>query len=248
MWLHLRRINLLTTRSYLEVSLSKEMITNFLGWRGHRRVATKFDVYKLQIDPETGRETYQFFWGWVRFRMTSKPLWCAIFFCNISHKNSCFFRKCKELGHDICLVYKPRVLGCKLVKDTNPFADKIIGHITSVLQVNFIQIAVADPREGPGPPWFWTKIRPEGLKKIFLRPVPPPLSQGLDDRPPPPLSEGLDPPLNWYKTSKRGPFLLSLSQFVWRSSLMWRQGIICVCDSFFMFFSYNLKMVSLWTW
>ena len=37
------------------------------------------------------------------------------------------------------------------------------------------------------------------VEKIFLR-LPPPASQGLDDRspptpPPPPLSEGLDPPL-----------------------------------------------------
>ena len=206
MWLHLRRINLLTTRSYLEVSLSKEMITNFLGWRGHRRVATKFDVYKLQIDPETGRETYQFFWGWVRFRMTSKPLWCAIFFCNISHKNSCFFRKCKELGHDICLVYKPRVLGCKLVKDTNPFADKIIGHITSVLQVNFIQIAVADPREGPGPPWFWTKIRPEGLKKIFFKAGPPPLIPGSGWPPPPSLIRRSGSATELIQNFKKGAF------------------------------------------
>ena len=33
-----------------------------------------------------------------------------------------------------------------------------------------------------GPPYFYTKLRPEG-RKIFLRP--PPLSQGLDDRTPP---------------------------------------------------------------
>ena len=37
-------------------------------------------------------------------------------------------------------------------------------------------------------------MRPEGPKKIFLRPDPP-LSQGLDDRSPP-LSEGVDPPLD----------------------------------------------------
>ena len=54
--------------------------------------------------------------------------------------------------------------------------------------------SVTDP--GEGPPHFSTKLRPEGSKKFFLRP-PPPLSQGLDDRPPPspPLSEGLDPQL-----------------------------------------------------
>ena len=41
---------------------------------------------------------------------------------------------------------------------------------------------------GPGglpPPYVYTKLRPEGLKKNFLGtppPPPPPLSQGLDDR------------------------------------------------------------------
>ena len=37
---------------------------------------------------------------------------------------------------------------------------------------------------GPPPPYFSTKMRPEGPKKIFLETAPP-LSQGLDDRPPP---------------------------------------------------------------
>ena len=49
------------------------------------------------------------------------------------------------------------------------------------------------------PPYFQTKLRPEGLKKTFLRPSPPPhpLSQGLDDRALPlsVLSEDLGPPL-----------------------------------------------------
>ena len=36
----------------------------------------------------------------------------------------------------------------------------------------------------PPPPYFSTKMRPEGPKKIFLETAPP-LSQGLDDRPPP---------------------------------------------------------------
>ena len=63
-------------------------------------------------------------------------------------------------------------------------------------------ISEADPREGPGGPrprYFWTKLRPEGLKNIFSKNCPPlPLSQGLDDppHPPSPLSEGLDPPLD----------------------------------------------------
>ena len=48
---------------------------------------------------------------------------------------------------------------------------------------------VADPGEGPSPPppYFWTKLRPKGPKKVcgggdHL----PPLSKGLDDLPPPP--------------------------------------------------------------
>ena len=47
---------------------------------------------------------------------------------------------------------------------------------------------MADPGEGagggggPGPPYFQTKLRPEGRKKFFdTTPLPtPPLSQGLD--------------------------------------------------------------------
>ena len=55
---------------------------------------------------------------------------------------------------------------------------------------------VADPQEGPGspaPPYFSTKLRTEGPKKIIFgdRP-PPPLPQGLDDLHPPssPLISG----------------------------------------------------------
>ena len=51
---------------------------------------------------------------------------------------------------------------------------------------------MADP--GEGPPRLTFLDQTEG-RKIFLRPPPPCLSQGLDD-PPPPLSEGQDPPLN----------------------------------------------------
>ena len=55
--------------------------------------------------------------------------------------------------------------------------------------------AVADPGKGPGglgpPPYFWTKLRPEGPSKIFFKTAPSPLSQGLNDRLPP------APPLIW---------------------------------------------------
>ena len=44
------------------------------------------------------------------------------------------------------------------------------------------------------PPYFSTKMMPEGSKKFFRRPPPLPLSQALDDRVPA-LSEGLDSPL-----------------------------------------------------
>ena len=54
-------------------------------------------------------------------------------------------------------------------------------------------ISEADLREGPGgprqaAPYFWTKLRPEGVKNMFLKTAPPlPLSQGLDDPLPSPL-------------------------------------------------------------
>ena len=44
--------------------------------------------------------------------------------------------------------------------------------------------SLADPGEGLGPPYFGTKLRPEGAEKFFVNP--PPLSQGLYDLPPPP--------------------------------------------------------------
>ena len=50
---------------------------------------------------------------------------------------------------------------------------------------------MADPggRGTRAPPYFSTKMRPEGLKKFFVEAAPSPaLSQGLDDPPPPPLS------------------------------------------------------------
>ena len=54
------------------------------------------------------------------------------------------------------------------------------------------KVLVSGETRGPGaaptppPPYSWTKLRPEGPKKIFWR-APPPFPKGVDDRPPPPL-------------------------------------------------------------
>ena len=45
---------------------------------------------------------------------------------------------------------------------------------------------------GGGPPYFETKLRPEGLKKNIFGDQPPLLSKGLDDPPTTTLSQGLD--------------------------------------------------------
>ena len=42
-------------------------------------------------------------------------------------------------------------------------------------------------RGAQAPPYFWTKLRPEDLKKIFVETAPP-LSQGLMTGPPPYLT------------------------------------------------------------
>ena len=63
-------------------------------------------------------------------------------------------------------------------------------------------ISEADLREGPGgprqaAPYFWTKLRPEGVKNMFLKTAPPsPYLRVWMTPSPPPLSEGLDPPLD----------------------------------------------------
>ena len=64
------------------------------------------------------------------------------------------------------------------------------------LRANFPEISGAARREagGTGSPYFETKQRPEGPKKVFSD-RPPPLSQGLYDRTPLHLSEDLDPRL-----------------------------------------------------
>ena len=81
--------------------------------------------------------------------------------------------------------------------------------------LTFEPVAVADPGEGPWgpelPPYFSTKMMPEGPKKTFVE-TGPPLSQDLDDRPPPPLSEGLDLPITVDETSPAA--LLHSSRFV----------------------------------
>ena len=48
---------------------------------------------------------------------------------------------------------------------------------------------------GAQPPYFSTKVRPNGPKKIFLRPGSPPLYLSVWMTAPSPLSEELDPPL-----------------------------------------------------
>ena len=79
--------------------------------------------------------------------------------------------------------------------------------------LTFEPVAVADPGEGPWgpelPPYFSTKMMPEGPNKTFVE-TGPPLSQDLDD--PPPLSEGLDLPLTVDETSPAA--LLHSSRFV----------------------------------
>ena len=54
-------------------------------------------------------------------------------------------------------------------------------HTSCLIKGVFSPPAVADPGKGPGgggrPPYFWTKLRPEGLS---LDDRAPPLSQGLD--------------------------------------------------------------------
>ena len=73
----------------------------------------------------------------------------------------------------------------------------------------------------PPPPYFWTKLRPEGPKKVWGRPGPP-LSKGLVDPPPPspPLSQGLDAALRTIKfnihCSSRRFLLSSLLLCQWR--------------------------------
>ena len=74
--------------------------------------------------------------------------------------------------------------------------------INALLSSCSVLRSVADPGEGPGmgPPYFYTKLRPEGSKKILGGPgsprYAPLLSKGLCDwPPPPPLSQVLDPAL-----------------------------------------------------
>ena len=66
-----------------------------------------------------------------------------------------------------------------------------------VLRCLFWFDSVADP--GEGPPYFSTKMKPEGRKIMFLETATTPLSQGLDDQPPPPPPPS--PSLIWWSGS-----------------------------------------------
>ena len=70
--------------------------------------------------------------------------------------------------------------------------------VQAISMTKWIQCQIQGRGRGarpPLPPYFWTKLRPKGPKKIFFK-TRPPLSQGLDDRALP-LSEGLDLPLEY---------------------------------------------------
>ena len=65
------------------------------------------------------------------------------------------------------------------------------------------QGSMADPGEGPGgptPPYFYTKMKPEGPKKFFLSPPPPPSYLRVWMTAPPPT------PLIWRSGSATGAF------------------------------------------
>ena len=69
--------------------------------------------------------------------------------------------------------------------------------VTSGAQSSIVEEkSLADPGEGLGPPYFWTKLRPEGAKKFFGNP-PSLISGSVGPDPPPPRSEGLDLPLQY---------------------------------------------------
>ena len=79
---------------------------------------------------------------------------------------------------------------CIAVTNTNKAAQKILPKVYLFGQYTCMPVADPDPK---------------GRKKIFLGDCapPPPLSQGLDDRPPPvPPSEGLDLLLNAFKSKQ----------------------------------------------
>ena len=58
-------------------------------------------------------------------------------------------------------------------------------------------------------PYFWTKLRPEGPKKVFWETAPPPyLRVWMTPNPPPPSSQGLDPALVCYRVlPRKGEFI-----------------------------------------
>ena len=62
---------------------------------------------------------------------------------------------------------------------------------------------------GGPPPLFLDQTVARWEKIFFLKTDPPPLSQGLDDRPPLPLSDGLDPPLCYTITNHKLVVIIS---------------------------------------
>ena len=78
-----------------------------------------------------------------------------------------------ECSHQGLLAYKDGALGdaivlfsrgIQLTPPSRPkFASKLLKD-----RADWERLTVADPGERPALPYFWTKLRPEGPKKIFL--------------------------------------------------------------------------------
>ena len=93
----------------------------------------------------------------------------------------------KGLWKEGCLTLESGYQVSSLFFVLSPAELVVVFNMVSVKVRNSVLNSVVDPGEGPGPPsahhYFKTKMRPEGLKKIFWTSTPPTSSQGLDDRP-----------------------------------------------------------------
>ena len=84
-----------------------------------------------------------------------------------------------ECSHQGLLAYKDGALedaivlfsrGIQLTPPSRPkFASKLLKD-----RADWERLTVADPGERPAPSYFWTKLRPEGPKKMFLETSPTP--------------------------------------------------------------------------